>query len=329
MESSPTENRASLRIGWIGFHFEGQSALAALLDEGVSVAAVITLDEPRLAARSGTVEYDDLCRRYNVPLFKVRHINDAESVELLRRLDLDVAFVIGWSQIIGPEALHAPRMGMIGAHAALLPHNRGSAPVNWAILRGETEGGNTLLWLSEKVDEGEIIDQTAFAITEYDTCATVYEKVAQSNRDMILRLLPKLMAGQRIARPQPHPDEPLLPRRRPNDGLIDWTRSSREVYDFIRALTRPYPGAFSWLDGAKYWIWDAAVLPGDPYPTASPGQTLGAMIHPLPAHACGQVVACGAGAILILEAESSDGSLLKGRRLCEVDWKEKTWSHEQ
>ena len=316
-----------LRIGWIGFHMEGLPAFEAILDQGTRLEAAITLAEEPRAKRSAAVRYDDVVQRYNVPLYKVRHINDPESVALLKNLDLDVAFVIGWSQIVGREALRTAKVGMIGAHAALLPHNRGSAPVNWAIIRGETEGGNTLIWLAENVDEGEIIDQTAFPITPIDTCATVYEKVAQSNCDMILRLLPKLMAGQRPARPQPSTDEPLLPRRRPQDGVIDWSRSSLDVYNFIRALTRPYPGAFSTLDGVRYLIWEAALLPGDPYPHAQPGQALGPVVDPFPGDAGGQVVACSQGAIVVLEIEDPDGNSIRGPELANLEWKGRVWSY--
>jgi methionyl-tRNA formyltransferase len=317
-----------LRIGWIGFHTEGCLALEAILAAGWRIEAVITLAEEQLAKRSGAFSYEDICRRYKAPLHKIRHINDPESVDLLRRLALDVVFVIGWSQIAGPEAMQTATLGMIGAHASVLPHNRGGAPVNWAILRGETEGGNTLIWLNNKVDEGEIIDQTAFPITPYDTCASVYEKVAQSNRDMILRLLPKLAAGQRPSRPQPHTDDPVLPRRRPDDGRIDWSKSGIEVYNFIRGITRPYPGAFSWLDGRRYFIWNAALLPGEPYPRATCGSVLGPFVSHHPTLACGQVVACGTGAIVVLEVESPDGTIVKGPALSAADWTGKAWSHE-
>ena len=319
----------NLRIGWIGFHMEGIQALEALLERGIRISAAITLAEESLAKRSGAVLLDDIAQRYNVPLYKVRHINDPASVALLKSLDLDVAFVIGWSQIVARDALRAVKVGMIGAHAAMLPHNRGSAPVNWAILRGETEGGNTLIWLGENVDEGEMIDQTAFTITLNDTCASVYEKVAQSNRDMILRLLPKLWAGQRPARPQPPTNEPLLPRRRPQDGLIDWSRSSLEVYNFIRGLTRPYPGAFSVLDGARYLIWEAGLLPAEPYPHAQPGQALGPVVVPYKSTASGQVVACGQGAIIVLEVEISDGISIRGQELASLEWKGRIWTYGQ
>ncbi len=318
----------AIRIGWIGFHREGLPALESLLTSGVRVEAVLTLAEPQLAKRSGACSYDELCHRFTVPLHKVRHVNDPESVALLRSLSLDVVFVIGWSQIVGREALDTARLGMVGAHAALLPHNRGSAPVNWSILRGEDETGNTLMWLSEAVDDGEIIDQTAFPITPYDTCATVYDKVAESNRDMILRFMTALASGERPGRAQPATDEPLLPRRRPADGAIDWKGTSKAVYDLIRALTRPYPGAFSFLDGQQWLIWDAALLPGTPYEGEEPGRVVGPLVHPHPSHACGQIVACGEGAVAILEIESPRKEILRGRALSEQPWTGRTWHRE-
>jgi methionyl-tRNA formyltransferase len=320
-------SRRQLRIVWIGFHMEGYPALEAILEQGVRVEAVITLDQDASSKRSGVIDYGALCDRFSVPLHRIRHINDAESVELLRRLAPDVAVVLGWSQIIGAEALGTARLGFIGAHASYLPHNRGSAPVNWAIIRGETEGGNTLMWLSEGVDEGEIVDQAHFPIDRYDTCRTVYDKVAASNREMLLRLVPRLNAGESPGRPQPETDESILPRRRPKDGLIDWATSSEEVYDFVRALTRPYPGAFSWLGGKKYIVWDAVLLPYNAYPDAVAGEVVGPALNPGEGEACGQVVACGSGAVVLIELEAEDGSILKGRRLCEAMAEGDMWSN--
>jgi methionyl-tRNA formyltransferase len=303
-------------------------ALESLPSNGHSVIAVISL-RPQLAAkRSGAADYAELSRKINVPYYEVANINDVESVSLLRDLDLDLAFVIGWTQIVRAEALGAVKIGMIGAHASLLPLNRGRAPINWALIRGAKETGNSLIWLTEGVDRGEIIDQTAIPITPYDTCATLYDRVAESNREMILDVLPKLLGGKRPGRPQPETGEPDLPGRRPEDGLIDWSRRSLEVYNFIRALTMPYPGAFSWLNGKRYAIWQCALLPDAGGFDAKAGQVLGPVFSPADV-ACGQVVACGQGAVLLLQLEDDDGQILEGRDLSEQDWKGKSWGDER
>lgn len=317
------------RLGWIGFHSEGVPALEGLLEAGAPIAAALTLRPELAACKSAATDYRPVCERFGVPLYEVANINDAASLELLRDLALDIVFVIGWSQILKPATLQTARIGMIGAHASLLPHNRGSAPVNWALIKGERASGNSLMWLAEGVDAGDLIDQVSFCISPYDSCATLYDKVAQANRDMLLRVVPRLLAGERPGKPQRHMAEPVLPRRRPADGLVDWTRDAQTAYDFVRALTRPYPGAFSWLDGKRWRIWQAALLPPRHSPAgaaARPGEVLGPVVSPREA-VCGQVVACGTGALLLLEIEADDGTVLQGHRLSEQPWTGRIWTN--
>lgn len=316
-----------MKIGWVGFHVEGIPALEAVLEAGWTIDAFITLRPDRAAKRSGATDYSPICEKYGVPSYEIANINDAEAIQLLKTLDLDVVFVIGWSQIVRAEALQLTKLGMIGAHASLLPRNRGRAPINWVLIHGESETGNTLMWLDESVDSGMIIDQMVIPITDYDSCATLYEKVAETNREMILRLLPRLAAGERPGSAQTHLDEPLLPGRRPEDGQADWSLSNRSFYNFVRALARPYPGAFSTLEGKRWKIWQSALLPGEAPANSVPGEVIGAVYSPI-AEACGQVVACGKGTILLLEIEGEDGEIIKGSQLSDQPWQGKVWSRE-
>lgn len=312
-----------MKFAWVGFHAEGLAALQALLAAGAPIAAVLTLKPELAAKRSGGVDYTPVCSQYNVPLHLISGINEPEAAQILEALAPDVIFVIGWHQIVRPPVMRLARLGLIGAHASFLPHNRGSAPINWAILRGEQETGNTLMWLAEGVDEGDIIAQRAFPITPYDTCATLYGQVAATNREMLLEVLPRLMAGERPGRPQERGDEPVLRRRRPADGQVAWDSPATMVYDFVRALTRPYPGAFSWLDGKQWWIWEAAVLP-DQSAGGAPGEVLGP-VKSTAQSACGQLVACGTGAVVLLEVEDELGTKLRGQALSEQPWTGKRW----
>ena len=317
-----------MKFGWVGFHLEGIPALEAVLASGAPVAAVLTLKPEVAASRSGAADYGPVCRRFGVPLHFVTSVNDPESRALLE--GLDVVFVIGWSQILSPETLATARLGMIGAHASLLPKNRGSAPINWALIRGERVTGNSLIWLAEGVDAGDIIDQTEFQISPYDTCGTLYDRVAASNRDMIMRALPQLLRGERVGTPQPRSNggggSGVLPRRRPADGLIDWDQEACAIYNFIRALTKPYPGAFGWLDGRRWTVWRAGLLPAALSHGAAPGDVIGPVVSPLE-QACGQAVACAGGAITLLEVEGDDGTVYSGRRLAELPWTGRRWSH--
>jgi len=313
-----------MRCAWIGHHLEGLPAFEALLDAGAAIVAAITLTAEAAAKRSGTADYAPLCRRYNVPLHHISDVNSPDTSALLRSLDLDVLFVIGWNQILRTKTLATARIGVVGAHASLLPKNRGSAPINWALIRGERETGNSLLWLADSVDAGAVIDRMPIAITPYDTCATLYERVASTNRDMLLRLWCQLLKGERPGTPQLAVTEPPLPRRRPGDGWLDWRNSSHRAYDFVRALTRPYPGAFGRLQGKRWTIWHAALPPVDSIAIANPGTCLGPVVSSSD-QACGQLVACSQGALTLLEVESQDGELLRGRALGEADWRGWTW----
>ena len=315
-----------MRFAWVGFHAEGLAALGALLDAGAPIAAVLTLKPELRAKRSGAVNYAPLCAQYRIPLHEISGINEPDAFEILKALEPDVIFVIGWHQIVRPPVMRLAKLGLIGAHASVLPHNRGSAPINWTIIRGEHESGNTLMWLAEGVDEGDIIAQRSFPISVYDTCATLYARVAASNREMLLELLPRLLKGERPGQRQQHSDEPVLPRRRPADGQIDWDQPAFRVYDFIRALTRPYPGAFSQLDGKPWLIWEAALAP-DFGPVGEPGEIVGPVVSPV-SSACGQLVACKSGAVILLHVEDETGTELRSELLSEQHWAGKRFGAE-
>jgi methionyl-tRNA formyltransferase len=315
-----------MKLAWIGFHEEGIPALRSVLEAGYEVRAVFTLSREAASGKSGAASYDWVSTRFGIPLYEIESVNRKEVVEILDGLNLDFLFVIGWTELIGDEALAAASGGVIGAHASLLPHNRGRAPVNWAVIKGETITGNTLMWLVRRADRGDIIDQREIPILPYDTCETIYQHVAQTNRGMILRLLQQLSRGERPATPQPDTGERNLPRRSPADGLIDWTRPASELYDFIRAQTRPYPGAFGHFRDQVWRIWNSALLPLSGS-LGSPGEILGSSYCPDPG-ACGQLVACGEGALLLLEVQREDSFPLAGRNLAERDWKGLRWRNQ-
>lgn len=307
-----------MKLGWIGIHEEGIPALDAACCAGYQVQGVMTLAKEAAAGRAGSANYSEICRPYHVPVYEVEHVNDADSLEILKSWECDVLVVLGWGQILSPEVLQLPKIGTVGAHASLLPRNRGSAPVNWAIINGEPQTGNSLIWLVPDVDAGDVIDQRSFPISQYDTCRTIYDAVAESNREMLLSLLPKLADGILPGAAQPTSTAALLPRRRPRDGEINWHHTTSQIYNLIRAVTRPYPGATATFRGQPYKIWTAAALP-DLNTGLPPGTVIGPVRSPR-MESCGQLVATGDGAILVLEAEDSIGRILTGRELNEQNW---------
>lgn len=314
-----------MKLGWIGIHEEGIPALDAVCCSGYQVQGAMTLNHEAAARRAGSANYADICRPYNVPVYEVENVNDKSSLAILESWECDLLVVLGWGQILSPEVLMLPKIGTVGAHASLLPRNRGNAPVNWAIINGEPQTGNSLSWLVSDVDAGDVIDQRSFPISQYDTCRTIYDAVAESNRDMLLSLLPKLRDGSIPGSAQPESNAPLLPRRQPQDNEINWNDSTDQIYNLIRAVTRPYPGATSTFRGQKYKIWTAAEMP-ELQTGMPPGTVLGPVKSPRP-ESCGQLIATGDGAILVLEAENGLGRVLAGRELCEQNWTPQGLAH--
>lgn len=311
-----TQTPLSLRMGWMSHHVEGIKPLKTVLSAGFPVCAIITLQDDLMVKKSGAADFAGIAAEYDIPLYHVRNANDPASLELLNALNLDLLFVIGWSQILHTPVLRSAKLGCFGAHASLLPANRGSAPINWALIKGQTQTGNTLMRLSEGVDAGDIVGQKLIPISPFDNVETLYDRVAETNCEMILELLKELAKRQPLqAQPQSHDGSALLPRRRPEHGLLNWAQPARKVYDFIRALTRPYPGAFSTADGEFTMIWRSALLPVAGR-LADPGTVIGPMISDS-LDACGLVVACSEGAVVLLEIEDTAGTVRSGSILAQ------------
>jgi len=262
-----------LGIVYVGCVSEGYRSLEHLLGRGERVLCVFTLRDDLAAGTSGAMRFDDLALRHGVPLVKVRNINDEAHVERIGSLTPDVVLVIGWTQLVKAPILRIPRYGCIGFHASLLPRYRGRAPVNWAIINGERVTGNTMLLLEEGVDDGDIIAQREISIGPEDTCASIYDRVAETEFEMLNEILPLILEG-RMPRTQQNPTQAtVMPRRRPEDGLIQWNRPAQQLYDWVRALTHPYPGAFTWHAGRKVHVWKAT-LDGPPVSHLAPGELL-------------------------------------------------------
>lgn len=312
-----------MNIVWIGCHEEGIPAFKSVLKNGYAVKTFITLDETAFAKRSaGSREYEEYCTEYGVKYCTVDTIKGDSAYEIIRDNNPDLLVVLGWSEILPERLLEIPTIGTIGTHAALLPHNRGSAPINWSLIHGETVTGNTMMWLSREVDAGEIIDQIEIPVTIYDTCKTLYEKVAETNEIMINRLLESLKKGVKPIIPiKNETDEPILPRRRPKDGIIDWNQEGRKIYDFVRAVTKPYPGAFSFIDGKKWIIWECSLLPLNSKGNGlKPGQILG-NVYGFSNSANGIVVGTQTDMLLITEIEDENGIIYIGESLNSLDLK--------
>ena len=281
------------RVVFVGAVHEAVPALGVLLDSEAEVAEVVTLPAVRAASTSGFVDLEPLASAHGIPVRRCADINSAESVARVRELRPELMVVAGWTRLLSAELLGVPSRGVVGFHASLLPRYRGRAPVNWAILRGEALTGNTMMLLDAGTDTGDIVDQETVPIASDDTCATVYASVGEAGATMLRRQLPALLGGTAPRRPQGAGDGPPLPKRTPGMGITDWDRPARAVHDWIRALTWPYPGAFTFLGERKIMLWaSAAATEPTGGASAAPGEVLSC-------DGAGVRVATAAGAIML------------------------------
>lgn len=296
------------RVVLIGAVHEAMAAFHALVDhEYGELVAVVTLTETAGTSTAGFVDLAELAAPRGVPVIRVKNVNDAEAVAQIRRLDPALIAVVGWTRLIGEELLAVPTMGCVGFHASLLPRNRGRAPVNWSMLRGESTTGNTFMLLNAGVDTGQILDQRSTPIYLDDTCATVYERISGLGADMLTQLLQPLLQGEVRPSPQDESTATVLPARTPEMGVTDWQRSPVDVHNWIRAQTTPYPGAFTHYLSRRIWLW-ATEPPMMAPATAEPGTILaieGEAIR----------VSAGGGSILITSMGSSPS-----QRLSASEW---------
>ncbi|GAB2208772.1 methionyl-tRNA formyltransferase [Roseibium sp. ROS1] len=221
-------------------------ALAAICAAGHAPALVVTLP-PQLSGRhSDFADLAPTAEKYGVPVHHTARSDSEETLKVLREVDPDLILVIGWSQICGPDFRAIPRLGCIGFHPSALPRLRGRGVIPWTILVGETEAGATLFWLGEGVDDGPIAAQMRYDIDpETITARELYDRVRNAVSQMLPPLLTRIQSGEVPSEPQPESGVSICARRRPEDGLIDWSRSAAEIDRLIRAVGPPYPGAFT------------------------------------------------------------------------------------
>lgn len=236
----------------------GRACLEEIHALGGSLELVVTLADDFGKKKSGRVHFDDLAAAHGTKLLKVRNINDAEAVAALRDARLDWLFIVGWSQIARPEVLSVASQGVLGIHPTLLPEGRGRAPIPWAILKGLERTGVTLFRLDAGVDSGPVAGQVQIPIEPGETATTLYAKVVAGHRALIRDCWPRLVAGALEFVPQDASRATYWPGRGPEDGRIDPTASVDDAERLVRAVTRPYPGAFVDHAGVRYRIWSAS-----------------------------------------------------------------------
>jgi methionyl-tRNA formyltransferase len=235
--------------------------LRVLLATGVDVRLVVTHeDSPSEEIWFASVR--ELCREYDIPCIAPADPNTPEVEAQVAALAADFLFSFYYRHMLKASLLQAVRRGAYNMHGSLLPQYRGRVPVNWAVLRGERETGATLHQMTVKPDDGAIVDQLAVPILPDDTARDVFEKVLVAAELCLYRTLPALLAGTAEHRVQNRSQGAYFGGRKAEDGRIDWRQNARQIHNLVRAVSRPYPGAFSDFPGARLVLWRTRLIDG-------------------------------------------------------------------
>jgi methionyl-tRNA formyltransferase len=261
------------RVVVFGYADIGAACLDVLASQGADICLVVThADDPgesrwfaSVAARAATL---------GIPVRAPEHPNDASLVAAVRRLRPDLIFSFYYRRLLGKALLECPRLGAINLHGSLLPKYRGRAPVNWVLVHGESVTGVTLHYMDERADHGDIIAQRPVRIEIEDTAFTLSRKLTAAACALLADLYPAMALGRAPRTPQDHAAATIYGRRRPADGRIDWAISTWRIYNLIRAVTHPFPGAFTSWGDRRVFLW-AARPPVARRGFAPPGRVLG------------------------------------------------------
>ena len=244
-----------LRIVFMGTPEFAVHSLRALVEGGYNIVAVVTTpDKP--AGRGQKIHESDVkvaARELGLPILQPEKLRDPEFVQAMQELQPDLGIVIAFRML--PEVIWAmPRYGTFNLHASLLPQYRGAAPINWAIINGDTETGVTTFLLNHEIDKGAIIGQVREQIAENDTVGTLYDRLMTIGSGLVIDSVNRIAEGNITPIEQPQSDENLRPAPKifKDDCLIDWSKNGVDIVNFVRGLS-PYPAAWSRLtkDGAE------------------------------------------------------------------------------
>ena len=298
-----------LRIVFMGTAEIACPGLQALIREpSLHVVAVVTQpDRPKgrdLKLQPSAVKKVALAA--GLPVLQPERARQEHFIQQLKETQPDLIVVTAYGQILPKAILELPRFGCLNVHVSLLPKYRGAAPIQWALLNGDSETGVTLMKMDAGMDTGDILTQTTTPISHHDTAATLHDRLAGLGANLLLATIPDFVAGKIQPRPQPAQGVCYARKITKEDGHLDWNQSAQVLWDRVRAFT-PWPGAFASLSGETkpllLKIWEAEIAPQF---SGTPGEIL-------QTDKSGIVIACGEQALRVLELQREGGKRLKVR----------------
>jgi len=294
-----------MKIVYCGCGKFGVDSLNAIKASNHQLAHVITHPEKQ-AGRGKKLRANDIGQwaiQNNIPFTAIEDVNSSAGIELVKKLNPDLLVVIAFGQKISPEIISIPAKGAINVHGSLLPQYRGAAPINWAIINGDTETGVTIITLAQKMDAGEMLAQAKLKINENDTAEIVHDELARIAAPVLIETIDKIAAGTAVYTKQDNTKATAAPKLKKTDGIIDFNQSARTIHNKIRGLWY-WPGAVadfvSSKNGKRFTVTFAKTSVVD---ESAKHQQVGLINSDLN-------VDCGQGSLKIIELKPHGGKLM-------------------
>jgi methionyl-tRNA formyltransferase len=260
-----------MRCVVFAYHEIGFVCLESLLERNATVSLVITHDDdPQETIWFRSVRR--LAEEHGIPVEAPAQVNTPGWIARLRAEEPDFLFSFYYRNLLSRDILEIPRYGALNLHGSLLPRYRGRCPVNWVLIHDERQTGVTLHYMEEKPDRGDIVAQRAVPISDTDTAFTLFHKIRDAARGLMTDIYPALATGTAPRLPQDHSRASYFGGRRPEDGRIDWQQPARSIFNLVRAVTHPYPGAFTTWHGRQLFVWKSSESDAQTAVPLKPGQ---------------------------------------------------------
>jgi UDP-4-amino-4-deoxy-L-arabinose formyltransferase/UDP-glucuronic acid dehydrogenase (UDP-4-keto-hexauronic acid decarboxylating) len=287
------------------YHDMGCVGVQALLDAGFDIAAIFThADNAQENAFFGSVAR--LAAERGIPVYAPDDVNHPLWVDRIAEMKPDVIFSFYYRNLLGEAILNSARIGAFNLHGSLLPAYRGRAPLNWVLVNGETQTGVTLHRMISRADAGAIIAQRAVEIADADDALSLHRKLTESAKHLLEGALPTLKSGTFSETAQDESKASYVGRRTPEDGRLEWEKPAQTLHNLVRAVSDPWPGAFSFVGTHKFIVWKSRVR-SDVAPARA-----GTVISVAPL-----IIACGEGALEVMTGQTENGVYMQGAQLAQ------------
>ncbi len=292
-----------MKIVVFAYHNIGCVGIKTLLKNKFKIAAVFT----HIDNKNENIWFEsvaDLCAEKNIPVYAPEDVNHPMWEEKIKTIAPDIIFSFYYRNLLGETILNIPSHGCFNLHGSKLPAYRGRCPINWVLVNGEKSTGITLHHMTIRPDDGDIVAQAEIDISDNDTALTLHLKVAAAVPELLEAALPLISEGKAPRVKQDLSAASYFGERKPADGEINWNLSPSVIRNLVRAVTRPYPGAFSFACNRKLIFWDVSV--SEEFHDAAPGTILSSSPF---------TIACAHGAVKINSGQVESGLLMSGNQL--------------